>query len=80
MHTDQTGNLPVTSSQGNKFVMVLVNFDRNYIDAEPVKDHTDASLIKAYQALWNRLTASKVVAPKLHVLDNEALAAFKTAI
>jgi hypothetical protein len=80
IHTDQTGNLPVTSSRGNKFIMVLVNVDGNYIDAEPVKDHTDASLIKAYTALWNRLTASKIVTPKLHVLDNEASAAFKTAI
>lgn len=80
IHTDQTGNLPVTSSRGNKFIMVLVNVDGNFIDAEPVKDHTDASLIKAYTTLWNRLTASKIVAPKLHVLDNEASTAFKAAI
>lgn len=80
IHTDQTGNLPVTSSRGNKLIMVLVNVDGNYIDAEPLKDHTEASLIKAYQALWSRLTASKVITPKMHVLDNEASTAFKTAI
>jgi len=60
--------------------MVIVNVDANFIDAEPVKDHTDASLIQAYTALWTRLTASKTVAPKLHMLDNEASAAFKAAI
>ena len=80
IHTDQTGNLPVTSSRGHKFLMVLVNVDGNFIDAEPVKDHTDASLIRAYTALWTRLTASKTVAPTLHMLDNEASAAFKAAI
>ncbi len=80
IHTDQTGNLPVTSSRGNKLVMVLVNVDGNYIDAEPVKDHSDASLIKPYTVLWNRLTARKTVAPTLHMLDNEASAAFKAAI
>ena len=80
IHTDQTGNLPVTSSRGHKFLMVLVNVDGNYINAEPVKDHTDASLIQACTVLWKWLTASKTVAPTLHMLDNEASAAFKATI
>ena len=80
INTDQTGNLPVTSSRGHKFLMILVNVDGNYIDAEPVKDHTDISLIQAYTALWKRLTDNKTVAPTLHMLDNEASAAFKAAI
>jgi len=31
-------------------------------------------MIKAYQALWTRLTASGTVKPKTHILDNEASA------
>ena len=34
-------------------------------------------MIKAYTALWTRLTASRFVKPKTHIHDNEALAEFK---
>ncbi len=44
INTDQSGYLPVTSSHGNRFIMVLYNTDGNYIDAEPTKDHTDTLL------------------------------------
>ncbi len=37
MHSDQTGHFPATSSSGNQYIMVLVEVDRNYIDAEPIK-------------------------------------------
>jgi len=80
MHTDQTGRFPATSSKGNQYIMVLVEVDGNYIDAEPMKNRTEGSLIKAYLALWARLTASGTVKPRTHLLDNEALAAFKTEI
>jgi hypothetical protein len=45
-----------------------------------MKDRTEGPLIKAYQILWERITASKSVRPKTHVLDNEALEAFKKEI
>ncbi len=32
--------------------MVLVEIDGNYIDAEPMKNKTEGSMIKAYLALW----------------------------
>jgi len=80
MHTDQTGCFPANSSSGNKYIMVLVEIDGNYIDGEPMKDRTEGPLIKAYQILWERITASKSVRPKTHVLDNEALEAFKKEI
>ncbi len=37
MHSDQTGCFPTTSSKGNQYIMVLVEVDGNYIDAEPMK-------------------------------------------
>ena len=80
MHTDQTGRFPATSSKGNQYIMVLVEVDGNYIDAEPMKNRTEKSIIKAYQALWARLTASGTVKPQTHLLDNEASAAFKAEI
>jgi hypothetical protein len=60
--------------------MVLVKVDGNFINAEPMKNRSEGSMIKAYQALWERLTASGTVKPKTHILDNKALAEFKKEI
>jgi hypothetical protein len=38
-HSDQTGRFPVTSSSGNKYIMVLVEVDGNFIDAELMKNN-----------------------------------------
>jgi len=47
MYTDQTGRFPATSTRGNQYIMVLVEVDGNYIDAEPMKNKTEGSMIKA---------------------------------
>jgi hypothetical protein len=52
-HSDQIGCFPVTSSSGNKYIMVLVEVDGNFIDAERMKNKTAGSMIKAYLTLWN---------------------------
>jgi hypothetical protein len=76
MHNDQTGRFPATSSWGNQCIMVLVEVDGKYIDAEPMKNKTEGSIIKAYLALRARLTALGTVRPMTHILDNKALAAY----
>ena len=80
MHTDQTGRFPATSTRGNQYIIVLVEVDGNYIDAEPMKNRTEGSIINAYLILWARLSASGTVKPRMHLLDNEASAAFKVEI
>ncbi len=80
MHSNQTGCFPATSSKGNQYIMVLVEVDGNYIDAEPMKNKMEGSMIKAYRALWALLTASGTVRPMTHLLDNEALAVYKAEI
>ena len=52
MYTDQPGRFPATSSSGNQYIMVLVEVDGNYIDAEPMKNRSAGAMIKAYLALW----------------------------
>jgi hypothetical protein len=52
--------------------MVLVEVDGDFIDAEPMKNKTAESMIKAYLALWKRLTASGMIKPTTHLLDNKA--------
>ena len=45
-----------------------------------MKDRSEGSMIKTYLIMWARITASKSVRPKTHVLDNEASEAFKKEI
>jgi hypothetical protein len=79
-HSDQTGCFPVISSSGNKYIMVLVEINGNFIDAEPMKNKTAGSMVKAYLVLWNQLTASGTVKPTTHLLDNKALEEFKAVL
>ncbi len=51
-HSDQTGHFPVTSSSQNKYIMVLVEVDGNFMDAEPMKNKTAGSMNKAHLVLW----------------------------
>lgn len=63
MYTDQTGAFPVTSSRGNKYIMVLYEVDGNHIDAEPMKRRTGETLVQTYLILWKRPTSSTVITP-----------------
>jgi hypothetical protein len=60
--------------------MVLVEVDGNYINAEPMKNKMEGSMIKAYLALWAWLTASGTVKSTTHLLDNKASIAYKAEI
>jgi hypothetical protein len=80
MYSDQTGRFPISSSQGNKYIMVAVKLDGNYIDAEPLKTRGTQSLINAYQAIFSRWKATNTISPNWHILDNEAPEALKQAI
>ena len=80
VYTDQTGRFPIQSSRGNKLLMIMFDVDANYIDAEPLPDSTETSLIKAYRSLWTRVTKGRESKPHMHILDNEASAAFKEEI
>ena len=68
--TDQTGQFPTRSQRGNKYIMVLVEIDSNAILVEPMKNRTDAEMIKTYDKIITRLQRAGCK-PKKHVLDNE---------
>jgi hypothetical protein len=38
IYTDKTGRFPIVSSKGNKYIMVLYDYDSNAILAKPIKD------------------------------------------
>ncbi len=48
----------------------MVEIDRNAILVEPMKNHKDDKMIRAYNALLLRLKRASIF-PKKHVLDNE---------
>ena len=81
IHSDQTGRFPVQSSRGNTSLMVYYDIDANYIDAEPnQKPCWQRRWLSAYQKLWQRTNRGRKIKPNLHILDNEASEAFKSAI
>ena len=55
IYTDQTGQFPVMSSRGNKYLMVLYGYDSNAILAEPLKSRKQHEILRAYKALVNCL-------------------------
>ena len=53
--TNQTGQFPKKSSQGNQYVMVLTHIDSNTILQEAMKNCTSGEMRRAYQVLIDRL-------------------------
>ena len=49
--SDQTGQFPIHSKSGNKYIMVMVEIDSNAILVEPLKSCKDEELIQGYNAL-----------------------------
>eukprot|EP00956_Cyclotella_meneghiniana_P020860 scaffold37349_cov64-Cyclotella_meneghiniana.AAC.1 len=80
MYTDQSGPFPIKSRRKHQYIMVAVELDGNYIDAEPLKTRNAKDLTEAYQKIFSRWKATGVVCPNWHVLDNEAPEKFKQAI
>jgi hypothetical protein len=51
IYTDQKGRFPVFFSKGNKYIMILYDYDSNAILAQPIKDRTAPELLKAFQIM-----------------------------
>jgi hypothetical protein len=75
IYTDQTGRL--VSSKGNKYIMILYDYDSNAILAQLIKYRTAPELLKAFQVMEQELVA-RGLKPKLMKLDNEASKLLKT--
>jgi hypothetical protein len=77
IYTYQTGRFPVVSSKGNKYIMIVYDYDSNAILAQPIKYRTAPELLKAFQVMEQELVA-RGLKPKLMKLDNEASKVLKT--
>jgi hypothetical protein len=47
IYTNQSGWFSITSWQGNKYLMVLYDYDSSAIIAEPLKRRTDIAMVEA---------------------------------
>jgi hypothetical protein len=79
VYTDLTGALPITSNAGNKYLLVIYDYDSNAILCEPMKNCSDSEALRAYASLYQQLTQHGHK-PALNIMDNEASAAIKRAI
>jgi hypothetical protein len=77
IYTDQTGRFQLVSSKGNKYIMILYDYDSHAILAQPIKDRTAPELLRAFQVMEQELVAHGLK-PKLMKLDNEASKLLKT--
>ena len=69
IYTDQTGNFPVVSSRGNKYMMVLVDVDSGSIWAKAMKNRTNGETIQARRRALLRMKLCGIV-QKRQILDN----------
>jgi hypothetical protein len=76
IYTNQTGRFPTTSSGGNKYVMILYDYDSNAILAEPVKSKSEGEMIRAYTKLHEYLSG-RGLKLRLQKLDNKYPAGLK---
>jgi hypothetical protein len=81
--TDQTGRFPITSSRGNKYVMICYDYDSNNIIAEPLKSRTELELLRAYTKIHNKLSVGGLkpkITQKIHARQRRQLSIGPTTL
>ena len=65
IYTDLTGELPVTSSRGNKLIYTTYSYDANGILWEPMKSRNDSELSRVFKTVYDKLE-KRGIKPKFH--------------
>ena len=76
VYSDQTGRFAVPSANGNKYIMVVYDYDSNYVFLEAFRTRTAACLLAAYKNIHARLVSAGL-RPQYQTLDSEISDAFK---
>ena len=74
--SDQTGRFLTSSTSGNKEILILYDYDSNFIHAEAMKDRSGPEILLAYKR-GHELISSRGLRPQLQKLDNEASSALQ---
>ena len=72
-------SIPPHIQCGNRYIMVAVHLDANYIFTELMKNRTEGEMVRAYQKLIHRMQAAGLGVKK-QVINNECSAAMKECI
>jgi hypothetical protein len=76
IYTDLTGRFTTTSLSGNKYILILYDYDRNSVLSAPMKNQGDKDMIRAFDVLIQSLII-RGLKPHLQRLDNEASLALR---
>jgi hypothetical protein len=79
VYTYLMGAFPVISNAGNKYLLLIYDYDSNAILCEPMKNRSNVEALCAYDVLYTQLTRHGRK-PELNIMDNEASAAIKRKI
>jgi hypothetical protein len=74
-----TGRFPTTSLSGNKYMLILYDYDSNNILSAPMKNRGDKEMVRAFDLLIKSLIL-RGLKPLLQRLDNEASLALRIYI
>jgi hypothetical protein len=72
IYTYITGRFPTTSFSGNKYILILYDYDINIVLSSPMKNRGDKDMVRALDLLIQLLIIHGLK-PSLQHLDNEAL-------
>jgi hypothetical protein len=76
---DLTGRFPTTSAKGNKYILVLYDYDTNNILTEPMKNRGDKEMVRAYNKLIQELI-DHGFKPRLHRIYTECSQALRSLL
>jgi hypothetical protein len=77
IYTDQTGQFPVRSSNGYRYILVMYHYDTNAILVVPLKTRHGNEILRGYTKLYHHLN-ERGFRPTTHWLDNDASNALKS--
>jgi hypothetical protein len=76
IYTDLTGRFPTTSLSGNKYILILYDYDSNSFLQDPMKNRGDKDMVRAFELLIHSLII-RGLKPSLQRLDNETSLALR---
>jgi hypothetical protein len=71
IYSNLTGIFPTTSLSGNKYILILYDYDSNSVLSAPMKNRGDKELVRAFDFLIQSLIL-RGLKPHLQRLDNES--------
>jgi hypothetical protein len=78
-YTDLTGIFPTTYLSGNKYILIMYDYDSNIVLSAPMKNRGDKDMVRAFDLLIQSLII-RGLKPSLKRLDNEASLALRKCL